>query len=149
MVVGEHGTSEVLLWSTASVADGPAVDLLGRSGRPAEIVLKEIEDDVRYANIAIIEGTGASRYGIASVAARLTAAVLRDERVLLPIGVHHPQYGTTLSLPAIVGANGVERVVEPSMSTIERAALERSADILRAASERCVQALTLVATVQQ
>jgi L-lactate dehydrogenase len=149
MVVGEHGTSEVLLWSTASVADGPALDLLGRNGPPVEDVRKEIEDDVRYANIAIIEGTGASRYGIAAVAARLTAAVLRDERVLLPVAVHHPQYGTTLSLPAVVGANGVERVVEPSMSTDERAALERSAAILRAASQRCEQALTMVATAQQ
>ncbi len=146
MVVGEHGTSEVLLWSTASAADGPAVALLGRTGRPTEDVRKEIEDDVRYANIAIIEGTGASRYGIASVAARLTAAVLRDERVLLPVGFHHAQYGTTLSLPAIIGANGVERVIEPSMSADERVALEHSAAILRAASERCEQALNLVAT---
>ena len=149
MVVGEHGTSEVLLWSEAAVADEPVLDLLGRNGRPAEDVRREIEDDVRYANIAIIEGTGASRYGIAAVAARLTAAVLRDERVLLPVGVHHPEYGTTLSLPAVVGANGVERVVEPLMSADERAALECSADILRAASQRCEQALTLVATAPQ
>lgn len=148
MVVGEHGTSEVLLWSTAAVSDGPVLDLIGRDGRPAEDVRKEIENDVRYANIAIIEGTGASRYGIASAAARLTAAVLRDERVLLPVGVHIPQYGTTLSLPAVVGANGVERVVQPSMSADERAALERSAAILHAASERCAEALTLVATAQ-
>lgn len=148
-VVGEHGTSEVLLWSTATVGDVPVLDLLGRGGRPVEEVCREIEHDVRYANIAIIEGTGASRYGIASVAARLTAAVLRDERVTLPVAVHQPEYGTTLSLPAIVGANGVERVIEPLMSVHERSALERSAEILRAATDRCEQTLTLVATVPQ
>ncbi|WP_006243332.1 lactate/malate family dehydrogenase [Mycolicibacterium tusciae] len=148
LVIGEHGTSEVLLWSAAAVADRPVLDLLGRNGRSVEDVRREIEDDVRYANIAIIEGTGASRYGIASVAVRLTAAVLRDERVLLPVGVHHPEYGTTLSLPAVVGANGVEWVVEPVMSVDERAALERSADILRAASQRCEQAINMVATAR-
>lgn len=149
VVVGEHGTSEVLLWSTATVSGQPALGLLGRGGRQADDVRREVENDVRYANIAIIEGTGASRYGIAGVAARLTAAVLQDERVVLPVAVHHPQYGTTLSLPAVVGANGVERVVEPRMTTDERAALEGSAAILRAASERCERALSLVATVDQ
>lgn len=148
-VVGEHGTSEVLLWSTASVGGRPALDLLDRDGRRREQVRKEIEDDVRYANIAIIEGTGASRYGIAVVAARLTAAVLQDEQALLPVGIYHPQYDTTLSLPAIVGINGVERVVEPTMTTDERAALEGSAAILRGASKRCEQALTLVAASDQ
>ena len=149
IVVGEHGTSEVLLWSTASVGGRPALDMLGVEGRRREQVRKEIEDDVRYANVAIIEGTGASRYGIAAVAARLTAAVLHDERVLLPVGVYQPHYGTTLSLPAVVGVNGIERVVEPPMTTDERAALEASAAILRGASRRCERALTLVAASDQ
>lgn len=149
VVVGEHGTSEVLLWSTASVGAPSALDLLDRDGRRLEQVRKEIEDDVRYANIAIIEGTGASRYGIAAVVARLTAAVLHDEQVLLPVGFYHPHYGTTLSLPAVVGINGVERVVEPPMTTDERVALEGSAAILRGASQRCERALTLVAASGQ
>jgi L-lactate dehydrogenase len=144
MVVGEHGTSQVLLWSSATVAGRPVLDLLGRNAR-AEVVRRDIEHDVRFANIAIIEGTGASRYGIAAVAARLAAAVLRDERVLLPVGVYQPGYGTTLSLPAVVGADGVHGVFEPAMTLDERNALERSAAILRAATEQCEEALDLPA----
>ena len=145
MVVGEHGTSQVLLWSTATVAGRPVLDLLDGTGR--QQIRHEIEHDVRYANIAIIEGTGASRYGIAAVAARLSAAVLRDERVMLPVGAYLPKYATTLSLPAVVGANGVEDVLEPPMTAQERADLERSAAILRDATEQCEDALDSVAAM--
>ncbi|HZA12265.1 lactate/malate family dehydrogenase [Mycobacterium sp.] len=144
MVVGEHGTSQVLLWSSATVAGRSVLELLGRNAH-AEAVRRDIEDDVRFANIAIIEGTGASRYGIAAVAARLAAAVLRDERVLLPVGVYHPDFGTTLSLPSVVGADGVRGVIEPAMTPEERRAVERSAAILRAATEQCEEALDLAA----
>jgi L-lactate dehydrogenase len=146
MVVGEHGTSQVLLWSSATVAGRPVLDLLGHNAH-AEVVRREIEHDVRFANIAIIEGTGASRYGIAAVIARLTAAVLRDERVLLPVGVYQPGYGTTLSLPAVVGADGVHGVIEPPMTLNERRALERSAAVLRTATEQCEEALDLAAAL--
>jgi L-lactate dehydrogenase len=145
MVVGEHGTSQVLLWSTATVAGRPVLDLLGANHPRPQQVRREVEHDVRYANIAIIEGTGASRYGIAAVAARLSAAVLRDERVLLPVGLYHPKYGTTLSLPAVVGAYGVDDVLEPPMTAEERVCLDRSAAILRAATEQCEDALDVVA----
>ena len=148
LVVGEHGTSEVLLWSTATVAGRPVLSVLGSNGYTAQQVRAQIEHDVRYANIAIIEGTGASRYGIAAVAVRLSSAVLRDERVLLPVGVYHPRYGTTLSLPAVVGATGVEDVVEPPMTGEERGALERSAAILRDATQLCEDALDSFVTIR-
>jgi L-lactate dehydrogenase len=67
MVVGEHGTSEVLLWSSASVSGVPVLDLLGKDGRSIGEIRQEIENDIRYANITIIEGTGASQYGIGAV----------------------------------------------------------------------------------
>ena len=82
MVVGEHGTSEVLLWSSASVGGIPVLELLGQSGQPVEQLKQEIEHDIRYANITIIEGTGASQYGIGIVSARLAEAVA-------PIGAGH------------------------------------------------------------
>jgi L-lactate dehydrogenase len=59
-------------------------------------------------------------------------AVLRDERVVIPVGSYNPTYGATLSMPSVVGRAGVLRILEPSMSEEERDALERSADRLRA-----------------
>jgi L-lactate dehydrogenase len=146
VVIGEHGTSEVLLWSSATVAGRPALDVLAAKCPAPEQARSEVEDDVRYANIAIIEGTGASRYGIAAVVARLAAAVLRDERTVFPVGVYHPGYGTTFSMPCVLGRDGVERIVEPPMTDAERAALDNSAAILRAAVARCEEAIAVDTT---
>lgn len=67
VVVGEHGASEGLLWSTATLAGRPVLDLLDRQDQPSVLLRREIEHDVRYANIAIIAGTGASRFGVAAI----------------------------------------------------------------------------------
>jgi L-lactate dehydrogenase len=133
MVVGEHGTSEVLLWSSASVGGLPVLELLGQGGQPVDALMREIEDDIRYANITIIEGTGASQYGIGAVSARL---VLRDERAVLPVAAYSPRYEVTLSLVSVLGAGGVQQMHEPAMTSDERAALERSAGALREAARR-------------
>ena len=125
-VVGEHGTSQVFLWSSARVAGMPV----------AGVPQQSIEQDVRFANIAIIEGTGASQYGIGMVCARIAEIVLRDERAVIPLGSFNPAYGVTLSLPSIVGRAGVERILQPSMSDEEKQALRRSADTLRSAMNR-------------
>ncbi len=136
MVVGEHGTSEVLLWSSASVSGIPVLELLRQSGQPVDELRQQIENDIRYANITIIEGTGASQYGIGAVSARLAEAVLRDERAVLPVAAYAPRYDVTLSLVSVLGAGGVQQMYEPPMASDERAALERSAAALREAARR-------------
>lgn len=138
-VLGEHGTSQVFMWSSARVGNVQALDLIEATGDRREF-RRSIEHDVRYANIAIIEGNQASQFGIGIVAARIAEAVLRDERVVIPVGSYNPTYGTTLSMPSVVGRAGVLRILEPSMSEEERHALERSADTLRAAVAQHVMA---------
>src|SRR5947209_3080045 len=113
MVLGEHGTSQVYLWSAARVGGCPVLEALAQDDLPIENFRRSIERDVRYANIAIIEGNNASQYGIGMVSARIAEIVLRDERAVIPIGYCSPSYGVTLSLPAIVGRRGVERILEP------------------------------------
>lgn len=136
MVVGEHGTSEVLLWSSAAVSGIPVLDLLRGGDQPLDELQEQIENDIRYANITIIEGTGASQYGIGAVSARLAEAVLRDEGAVLPVAAYSPAYDVTLSLVSVLGAGGVQRMYEPRMTGEERAALDRSAEILREAARR-------------
>jgi L-lactate dehydrogenase len=133
MVLGEHGTSQVYLWSSARVGGCPVLDALVQRDLPVENFRRSIERDVRYANIAIIEGNDASQYGIGMVSARIAEIVLRDEQAVIPIGCYNPAFKVTLSLPAIVGRRGVERVLEPAMSADECQALQRSADTLRSA----------------
>lgn len=103
LVLGEHGTSEVFVWSSARVAGRPVVEALAETGKSHDDIRQEIEREVRYANITIIEGIGASQYGIGMVCARIVEMVLRDERTVIPIGAYNPKYGVTLSLPSIVG----------------------------------------------
>jgi malate/lactate dehydrogenase len=96
----------------------------------------EVENEVRYANIAIIEGTGASQLGIGMATAKIVEAILRDEQAVMPIGAFNPNYGTTLSLPSVLGRAGVSRILEPDMSEDELQGLKRSAGRLRDAVER-------------
>jgi L-lactate dehydrogenase len=130
-VVGEHGTSEVLLWSSARVAGAPIFDSLQHTDLRRAEFQQGIEHEVRYANIAIIEGIGASQYGIGMVSARIAEIIVRDERAVIPIGSYNAKYGVTLSMPSIVGHTGVVRIVEPDMSSEEQKAVQRSADTLR------------------
>jgi L-lactate dehydrogenase len=130
-VIGEHGTSQVYLWSTASVASTPVVPSLLPNGVSAEAFCNDVENDVRYANIDIIEGTGASQLGIGVVSARIVEIVGRDEDVIIPIGSYQQEYGVTLSLPSRIGRNGAERVFMPPLAANEAHALDNSATALR------------------
>lgn len=130
-VVGEHGTSSVFLWSSARIGGMRIEEVLARQRLDAAEFRQRIESEVRYANITIIEGLGASQYGIGMVAGRVAEVVLRDEKAAIAVGSHNERFGTTVSLPSIVGAGGVCEVLWPDMSNEETTALERGAERLR------------------
>ena len=121
---------------SARVAGVPVFDALQLEDGNRAVLQQRIEQEVRYANITIIEGIGASQYGIGMVTARLAEIVLRDERAVIPIGSYNRTYGVTLSLPSVVGREGVVRILEPDVSEEERQALQRSAETLRKAVAR-------------
>lgn len=135
LVVGEHGTSEVFLWSTACVGGVPVAAALA-AGTPFDQFRADVERDVRYANITIIEGNDASQFGIGIVSTRIAEAVLQDERVVLPVGKFNSKYGVTITLPCIVGKGGAGQIFEPAMSAEERQAFDHSIAVLRTAGER-------------
>jgi len=127
LVVGEHGTSQVYLWSSARIGGVPVLELAARDGRDIAAFQTEVEEAVKYANIDIIKGTGASQHGIGIVTARIVEAMLRDEGLVAPIGVFQPKYSVTLSLPAVIGQSGRPKVLTPEMSPEETEALAASA----------------------
>ena len=71
-------------------------------GQTREEFRREIEQQVRYANIAIIEGIGASQHGIGMACARIAEILLRNEPAVIPIASYNAEYGVTLSLPSIL-----------------------------------------------
>jgi L-lactate dehydrogenase len=136
-VLGEHGTSQIFHWSGARVGGVPLSDVIGQYGhRYNDDFRAKIETDVRYANITIIEGIGASQYGIGIVCARIAEIVLRDERAAIPIGAYHSKRGVTLSLPSVVGRNGCIKVLDPPLSDAERIGLKTCIETLWKAQER-------------
>src|SRR6202171_528392 len=130
-VFGEHGTTEVFHWSGARVSGVPILDALSQLGLDRTDFQSSIEKEVRYANITIIEGIGASQYGIGMVCARIAEIVLRDERAVIPIGVYNSKYGVTFSVPSTIGKNGCSKIFDPPLSAEEARGLERSTQILQ------------------
>jgi L-lactate dehydrogenase len=130
-VIGDHGTAQVFLWSSARIAGVPVTALLKKRGETLDDVRTQLERDVRYANITIIEGHDASQYGIGIVSARIAEMVLRDERAAVPIGSYQRALGVTLSLPSIVGRDGIVSVLQPELTPEEQSGLQKSVQTLK------------------
>jgi L-lactate dehydrogenase len=131
-VVGEHGDSEVALWSSGHAAGLP----LRRWPQWTRATEQQLADEVRTAAYEIIRRKGATNHAIGTVAAALLRTCLRDERRALTVS--RVQTGeafgigdVALSLPAVVGRDGATRVIEPDADDSERARLAQSADVLR------------------
>jgi L-lactate dehydrogenase len=140
-VLGEHGDSEVLVWSSAKVGGVSLLDFAEQSGRSlTEEVKSRIDDGVRRAAYRIIEGKGATYYGIGGGIARIARAIRDDERAVLTVSILTPEVEgvkeVSLSIPRVVGAAGAMATLPQALSDEEHSALRRSAQILKdAASE--------------
>jgi len=121
------------VWSSAKVGGRSIEEIVTDRHIGFEDFRREIEHEVRYANISIIEGIGASQYGIGIVTARIAEVIAWDERAVFPVGSHIARYGVALSLPSVVGREGVREVLCPELSDGETRALDRSAETLRKA----------------
>ncbi|ANE42955.1 lactate/malate family dehydrogenase [Deinococcus puniceus] len=129
-VLGEHGDSEVLGWSSASVGGVPLAQVIDLT----DAIKQEIEDGTRGAAAQIIAGKHATNYGVGAALALIAEAVLRDRRAVLTVSGPSP-YGPCLSLPRVVGAGGIGATLTPDLSEGEKAALERSAAVLMEAAK--------------
>lgn len=136
-IIGEHGDSEIAAWSSANVSGIPINDFCEMRGHfEHEKSMKRIADDVKNSAYGIIEKKGATYYGIAMSVRRICEAIIRDEKSILPISsIQHDTEsgidGVALSMPAIVGRNGVEGLVPIRLSDDERKALQDSANTLK------------------
>ncbi len=131
-IVGEHGDSELPLWSSASIGPVPVAQWVGDDGRALDEVYRSetAEQVVRSAEM-IIRGKGATNYAIGLSTARIVEALIKDEGRILPVSsLMDGQYGITdicLSLPTVVGSHGVRSVLTPPLSDDELDALRHSA----------------------
>ncbi|MBU4530525.1 MAG: L-lactate dehydrogenase [Hoeflea sp.] len=134
-VLGEHGDSEVPVWSSAMAGSVPIVSFAEQIGRPLDQAARtSIADQVRGAAYTIIEGKGATWYGIGAGLARIVRAIIGDERAVLSVSQVSADIegvkDVALSLPRIVGRRGVIATLMPDLDAEERAALKRSAEVI-------------------
>lgn len=135
-IIGEHGDSELPVFSGANISGIDLDQFFKMRGQFAyQGILDEIFEEVRTSAYAIIERKGATYYGIAMAAARIAQCIVRDERAVLPVSVvlrgAYGLSGLALSIPAILGKDGVESILEIPLSKEERTMLSASADALK------------------
>ncbi len=139
-VVGEHGDSEVLTWSLVTVGGMPLAEFCRQNGIELDEALqREIDHRVRGAAYTIIEGKGATYYGIGSALARIVEAILRDQRSILTVCTPVVEIAgvcdVTISLPHLVGSEGVLASFPLPLSEEEEARLKASAEVVCCAIE--------------
>ncbi len=137
-IAGEHGDSEIPLWSSASVGGVPLMEWRGiKSGNgPFDAATRQrITDEVITSAYRIIAGKGATNYAIGLAGTRIIEAVLKDEKRVLPVSsLLHDYHGISdvcLSVPSVVGRLGVESQLEVPMSGEELSGIQRSAEAMR------------------
>jgi L-lactate dehydrogenase len=139
-VLGEHGDSEVLAWSSARAGTIPLNSFAAQVRAPlTEKVRQQIDNDVRHAAYTIIEGKGATYHGIGAGLARMVKAIGANEQCVLSVAIATPEVeGVTdvaLSIPRVVGSGGVVADLFPDLDPAEHEALRRSAEILKEAAD--------------
>lgn len=135
-VLGEHGDSEVIPWSLVTVGGIPLAEFCTKG----EISIcpddyEAIDQRVRRAAYHIIEGKGATYYGIGSAIARIVEVILQDERSILTVSTSMETVAgvknVTVSLPNLVGGKGIIKTFFPHLNETETSALHSSAQVVR------------------
>lgn len=128
-IIGEHGDSEIPLWSTATVGAVPVSELTSAQERA------QMAREVVHAAYEIIQGKGATNFAIGASASRIVEAVLRDEEQVLPVSTRVDGFAditdVCLSVPTVVGAGGAARQLAPTLDETESAGLRASAESIR------------------
>ncbi len=142
-VLGEHGDSEVLIWSSALAGSVPVFSLAEQIGQPIDgTVRSKIDSGVRNAAYTIINGKGSTYYGIGAGLARIVEAIFLDQNNILTVsGLSSETAGVrdvTLSIPRVIGRGGIKTDVMPNLNSEEREALNKSASLLKSTADAVV-----------
>lgn len=135
-IIGEHGDSELAVWSSANVSGIELNHFCELCGHYHHMeTMQKLYESVRDSAYEIIRKKGASYYGIAMAVRRIAECIVRDEHSILPVSSliegHYGLNGVCMGVPTIVGSGGVEKVLDIRLSPEEQAELQRSAEALK------------------
>lgn len=135
-IIGEHGDSEIAAWSSANVSGIPLNDFCEMRGHyQHEEATKEIAEKVKNSAYEIIQRKRATYFGVAMAVKRICEVIVRDEKSILPVSTamhgEHGIDGVVLSMPCIVGKDGIETKVPIPLNEEEQKQLQESAQVLK------------------
>lgn len=128
-VLGEHGESQFVAWSTVKIGGVHITDY----NTETTLDLPALKDTVRFGGWNILTGKGWTSFGIATATANIVDALLSDAKQVFPLAVFSEQTNTYIGQPAIIGANGVIDILEPTLTKEEQANFSNSAAVIRKA----------------
>ncbi|MGN1480368.1 L-lactate dehydrogenase [Porcipelethomonas sp.] len=134
-IIGEHGDSELAVWSSANVSGIDLEDFHGLCASCRDVSFKDVYEDVRDSAYEVIERKGATYYGIAMAVMRIVLSIIRDEHSVLPVSCfvdgHYGLEDLCIGVPAIVGSSGIEKVLDIPLSNEENDKLAASVKTLK------------------
>ncbi|CAJ0833962.1 8352_t:CDS:2, partial [Entrophospora sp. SA101] len=122
-VLGEHGDSQIIAWTSAHVGGKPLLDYQEIKDLKDE-EREQIEKEIANKAYEIINLKGATYFGIAGCVSMLVQSITLNQRQIRPLSVYSEEYECVLSMPAVLGSNGIERIIEVKLSDQEKAKLK-------------------------
>lgn len=133
-VLGEHGNSQFVAWNNANVGLQNLQTLLTKEEKD------QVEAEVRNMGETIIRLKGHTEDGIAACLVRLSMLILTDEKRIYPVSCYQPDYDVYLSTPAVIGKDGIEKMIEMKLTESEEAKLAASAKVIKEAVQKILPA---------
>lgn len=131
-IIGEHGDTELAVWSQASIGiENIDKVLRRRNNQQDKIELENIFDNVKNAAYQIIERKGATYYAIGMALTRITKAILNNENSILPVSVLHEEKDLYIGMPAVVNRTGIKEIINVDLNDDEKQKFDHSAKVLR------------------
>ncbi|KAL5388772.1 hypothetical protein DPSP01_002878 [Paraphaeosphaeria sporulosa] len=127
-VLGEHGESQFVAWSAASIGGVPLEQTLLPNTKLDKAAIAE---DTKNKATSIIENKGATNYGIGAVTASICKSILSDQRNIRPVSHYQEDLGVCLSIPAVIGRQGLVRTIEVGLNEEEKTKLKKSVEALK------------------
>ena len=126
-MLGEHGDSQFAAWSSAQIAGIPITDYPGMTRENLNVIV----DAVKNKAYEIIACKGSTYFGIATCVARICEAIVFDQKLVVPLSSYNEEYGICLSMPVILGENGIKRILQIPLDNNEQKQLANCCKIIK------------------
>jgi len=131
-ILGEHGDSQFPVWSSAQIAGVPILDFAQLTQKDLDTLALEVKQKAHE----IIKCKGSTFFGIAACTSAICESIIFDKKRIVPVSTFIEQFGLCLSMPAVLGCNGIEQIIPVPLNKKEKAQMEQSAQKIKNAMSK-------------